>query len=121
MPYKSDKIKIAGTSYDRRIKLTEEACEKIRYLYRTSIHSQRKLAKIFGVSRSLIVMVLNPAIREKYNAQYRERMKDGRYRKSKEENARVAREHRRYKRQLFVEGKIKNSMKNEQEKKRRDF
>lgn len=115
MPYKSDKIKIAGTSYDRRVKLTDKECEEIKYLYKTSIHSQRKLARMFGVSQSLIVMILNPAIREKYNAQYRERMKDGRYRKSREESARVAREYRRYKRQLFVEGKIQNNIKNEQE------
>ena len=45
MPYKSDKIKIAGTSYDRRVKLTDKEREEIKYLYKTSVHSQRKLAK----------------------------------------------------------------------------
>lgn len=40
MPYKSDKIKIAGTSYDRRVKLTDKEREEIKYLYKTSVHSQ---------------------------------------------------------------------------------
>lgn len=110
MPYKSDKIRIAGTSYDRRLKLTREEREKIKYLYDTSVHSQRKLASMFNVSRSLIAMVVNPAIRERSNARYRERMRNGRYRKSREERARLAREHRKYKRQLFVDGKIKDSV-----------
>lgn len=121
MPYKSDKIKIAGTSYDRRVKLTDGEREEIKYLYKTSVHSQRKLASMFNVSRSLIAMVLNPERLQRARELFKERRKDGRYNVSRKERARIIREHRRYKRQLFVEGKIQSSMKNEQEETRGNF
>ena len=51
MPYKSEKIKIAGTKYDRRIKLTKDQKEYIRWLREEEKLSQMKLAKMFGVSK----------------------------------------------------------------------
>ena len=95
--------------------------EEIKYLYKTSVHSQRKLASMFNVSRSLIAMVLNPERLQRARELFKERRKDGRYNVSRKERARIIREHRRYKRQLFVEGKIQNSMKNEQEETRGNF
>lgn len=121
MPYRSEKIKIAGTIYDRRAKLTAEEREEIKYLYQTSVHNQRKLAAMFHVSRSLIAMIVNPERLKRSSKLLKERKREGRYGISKEERARIIREHRRYKQRLFVEGKIQNSMKNEQEKERRDF
>lgn len=121
MPYRSEKIKIAGTFYDRRVKLTAEEREEIKYLYKTSVHSQRKLADMFHVSRSLIGMVVNPERLERVRELFKERRREGKYKVSKEERARIIREHRRYKQRLFVEGKIQNSMKNEQEETKSDF
>ena len=92
MPYKSDKIKIAGTSYDRRVKLTDNEREEIKYLYKTSVHSQRKLASMFNVSRSLIAMVLNPERLQRARELFKERRKDGRYNVSRKERARIIRE-----------------------------
>ena len=46
MPYKSDKIKIAGTSYDRRVKLTDKEREEIKYLYKTSVQGKEKGRKV---------------------------------------------------------------------------
>ena len=62
MPYKSEKIKIQGTMFDRRRKLTEEQKEEIRKKYSTGLVGQRPLAKEYGVSRGLIQVILNPNI-----------------------------------------------------------
>lgn len=47
MPYKSEKIRIAGTKYDRRIKLTPDQKEYIKWLREKQLISYSKLAKIF--------------------------------------------------------------------------
>ena len=106
MPYKSEKIKIANTEYDRRIKLTEEQRKEIREKYATGTVGHRPLAKEYGVSRSLIRLVVDEERYEKSKADFRERRKDGRYNKSKEELNQLAREKRRYKQKLYLEGKI---------------
>ena len=100
MPYKSEKIKIAGTEFDRRRKLSEEDKECIRELRRTDGLSQRKLAAMFGVSRRLIQYILDPA-KAKRNVEIH---KPHIY--SKEEWAETVRNHRRYKQKLYKEGKI---------------
>ena len=58
MPYKSEKIIIAKSEFDRRRKLSESDKEEIRRL--SSEYSQRYLAKMFGVSRRLIVFTIYP-------------------------------------------------------------
>ena len=106
MPYKSEKIRIAGTKYDRRRKLTDEQKKYIRWLSEEEKLSQRKLAAMFDVSRRLITFILDP---EKYRRN-KERIKklksDGRYKYTKEEWAEVMREHRRYKESLHKNGDI---------------
>lgn len=106
MPYKSEKIKIANTEYDRRIKLTEEQRKEIREKYATGTVGHRPLAKEYGVSRSLIRYVVDEEKYEKSKADFRERRKDGRYNKNKEENNKIMREIRKYKQKLYLEGKI---------------
>lgn len=106
MPYKSEKIKIANTEYDRRIKLTEEQRKEIREKYATGTVGHRPLAKEYGVSRSLIRYVVDEEKYEKSKAYFRERRKDGRYNKSKEENNKIMKERRKYKQKLYLEGKI---------------
>lgn len=108
MPRKSEKIKIAGTSYDRREKLTEAQRAEIRERYENEGLSTRRLAAEYGVSRRLITFVLDP---DKYNRareQFKERRKDGRYKPSPEEWAATIREHRNYKNELFKKGLIKD-------------
>lgn len=107
MPYKSEKIKIANTEYDRRIKLTEEQKKEIREKYATGTVGHRPLAKEYGVSRSLIRYVVDEEKYEKSKAYFRERRKDGRYNKSKEENNKIMKERRKYKQKLYLEGKIR--------------
>ena len=103
MPYKSEKIKLSPTQ-DRRRKLTDEQKEEIKKLYATGLIGQRPLAKQFGVSRSLIQVIVNPEIAEKKKQRIKEHWRD--YRPSKEEWAETIREHRHYKQELYLKGEL---------------
>lgn len=106
MPYRSERIKIEGTVYDRRRKLTEAQKEEIRLLRRQTGLSYNKIAERYGVSKRMIMFVVNP---EKYavaREQFKERQREGRYQVSREERASIVREHRHYKQGLHKEGKI---------------
>ena len=106
MPYKSEHIKIQGTEYDRRRKLTEEDKNYIKLLYEKEKMSQRELASMFGVSKRKIQFILDPD-KEKRNKELRKQhIKEGRYKCTKEERASIMREHRRYKEKLHKENKI---------------
>ena len=103
MPYKSEKLKLPPTK-DRRRKLTDEQKEEIRKIYATGICGTRPLAKQFGVSRSLIQVIVNPAIAEKKKQRMKERWRD--YRPSKEEWNKIKKEHRQYKQNLYLQGEL---------------
>ena len=103
MPYKSEKIKLSPTQ-DRRRKLTDEQKKEIKKLYATGLVGQRPLAKQFGVSRSLIQIIVNPEIAEKKKQRIKEHWRD--YRPSKEEWAETIREHRHYKQELYLKGEL---------------
>lgn len=104
MPYKSEKIKIQGSMLDRRRRLSEEQKEEIRRIYATGVCGTRPLARQFGVSRSVIQVTVNPAIAEKRRQYVKENWR--RYQKFGEEHAKEIRQTRRYKQQLYLEGKI---------------
>ena len=106
MPYKSEKIKLPK-EHDRRIKLTDEQREEIRNKYQSGLYSQRKLAEEYSVSRRLITFILDETKLEKAKEQLKERKADGRYKPSKEEWAETIREHRKYKQELYLKGKLK--------------
>lgn len=99
MPYKSEKIKIEGSEFDRRVKLTQDDREAIIRLHNDGA-SQRSLARQFGVSRRLIQFIIDPS---KLEAN-RERLKRMQYRDKN--HTKAIREHRRYKHRLYLEGKI---------------
>lgn len=103
MPYKSEKIKLPQTK-DRRRKLTDEQKEEIRLIYAEGKVGTRPLAKQFGVSRSLIQVIVNPDIAERKKQRIKEHWRD--YRPSKEEWAETMREHRHYKQALYLKGEI---------------
>ena len=106
MPYKSEKIKIAGTSHDRRRKLTEDQKEYIRWLREEEKLSQRQLAAMFGVSRRLITFILDPDKEKRNNARAKQLRAEVRYKYTKEEWAEVMKEHRHYKEKLHKGGVI---------------
>lgn len=106
MPYTSEKIKIVGTCFDRRRKLSEDKKEYIRWLREEEKISYQKLADMFNVSKRMIIFVCNPEKYEKNKEQFKERKKKGLYKYNKEEWSSIMREHRRYKQELHLEGKI---------------
>lgn len=107
MPFTSERIKISGTQYDRRIKLSDDQKQLIRWLREEEQISYQKLADMFNVSKRTIIFVCNPEKYEKAREQFKNRRKDGRYKASKEEWSKTIREHRHYKQELYLEGKIK--------------
>ena len=115
MPYKSEKLKIAGTKYDRRVKLTPEQKEEIRKNVQGL--SQRKLAIMYEVSRRTIQFILDP---EKQKENLKRKAERGGYSQyyDKDKNAEYVREHRRYKQSLFINKELKlnnNGIKNNRE------
>lgn len=104
MPFVSTKIRIDGTKYDRRRKLTIDQRKQIINLHNDgkSIHS---LAKKFDVSRRLIQFITNP---EAYKENRKRHEENGGWRLyyDKGSHTRRIREHRTYKQQLYVDGLI---------------
>lgn len=107
MPYKSEKITISGTQYDRRQKLTPEQRAEIYHRYHTEDVSQRQLAREYGVSRRLITYIIEPDRMEKVRERLRRCKAKGMYKPDKKKWAATVREHRHYKQELFKRGKIK--------------
>lgn len=61
MPYKSEKIKIAGTKYDKRRKLSPDQVKAIKLLKEQG-YSYRQLAAMFGCSKWTVQNLINPQI-----------------------------------------------------------
>lgn len=59
MPYKSEKIPIAGTKLDLRRKLSDEQRRAVKILADQG-YSQRKLAEMFGCSKGTIQQIVAP-------------------------------------------------------------
>ena len=104
MPYKfeTDKRKIPR-ELDRRVKLSLEDREKIKEYYGKI--SQRKLAKLFGVSRRLIQFIGDPE-------QYEKNKGIRRYYYDKDKHREYMKNHRRWKKQLNDKGKLEGKWKN---------
>jgi transposase len=64
MPYRSEKILIAGTKHDSRRKLSKEQKQAIVILKREG-YSYRKLAEMFGVSKWTVQSIIRPPSRHK--------------------------------------------------------
>jgi ribosome-binding protein aMBF1 (putative translation factor) len=105
MPYKSERIKIEGTQYDRRVKLSPDKKEYVRWLREEEKLSYNQLAKMFGVSKRLIQFVCNPEIHQKAKERFKELRKDGRYYDREAHNESV-KSMRKWKQELYLENKI---------------
>lgn len=103
MPYKSEKMRLSETQ-DRRRRLTTEQHEQIRKLYETGLYSHNQLAIMFGCSKSRIGQIVNPERHEKVRARIKEHWRD--YQKKGEAWNAIQREHRRYKQELYLNGKL---------------
>ena len=103
MPYKSEKIiKLAGTSKDRRRKLTDKQKDEIAALKGTM--SQRECAKRYGVSRRTIQFLWDPD-KHKRNLQCRQERGGSKQYYNKEKQKQYMKRHRHYKQDLFLSSK----------------
>lgn len=103
MPYKSERIKIAGGKYDRRIKLTPQDKEDIKELTGLSI---RAVARMYGVDKRLIQFILYPEKQEKNKLDRKGRGGSARY-YNREKQKEYMKKHRHHKQNLYLKGKIK--------------
>ena len=106
MPYLSEKIKIEKTEFDRRIKLTDDDKELIKWLREEEQISYQKLADRFKVSKRTIIFIIKPETLDACKKKRAERGGSKIY-YNKDEHRETQKEHRQYKQKLFVEQKIK--------------
>lgn len=64
MPYKSEKIKIAGTRFDNRRRLSLDQVRAIKFLKENG-YSYRQLATMFGCSKWAIQNIIHPPTKAK--------------------------------------------------------
>ena len=105
MPYKSEKIKLKGLQ-DRRKRLTDEQRELIKELYGTGYYSLNDLAKRFDVSKKTILLIVNSDSAEKAKQYRKEHWKE--WQGTKEEHREAIKKTRRYKYELYKNGKLKD-------------
>lgn len=105
MPYKSEKIKLPR-ELDRRVKLTDEQREDIRREYAEGAASTRTLAARYNVSRRTIQYTIHPERYERLKERFKQNRADGRYKPTKTEWAATVRDHRRYKQELYKQGRL---------------
>lgn len=103
MPYKSEKIKIEGTKFDRRRKLTDDDKRDI-FINELGL-SIRQLALKYNVSRRTIQFILYPERQEQCLKRRQERGGSKIY-YNPETWAETMKEHRRYKQELKKRGEI---------------
>lgn len=104
MPYKSEKFKLQGLQ-DRRRRLTDKQREEIKELYGTGFYSLNDLAKKFDVSKKTILLIVNKESAEKAKQYRKEHWQE--WQRKGEEHNKAIRDTRRYKNQLYKNGKLK--------------
>ena len=104
MPYKSEKIKLNETQ-DRRKRLTTEQRKEIEELYGTGNYSLNNLAKMFQVSKKTILLIVNKDSAEKAKQYRKEHWRE--WQRTGEEWNETIKNTRKYKQQLYKEGKLK--------------
>ena len=111
MPRKSEKMKIDNPKLDKRIKILPSQYEQVKEDY-IKLKSLRKVALKYGVDKATISKIVNPNQAERMRQQaikssieLRERIKrDDEYRLKRNESMR---KHRKYKDDLYKQGKLK--------------
>ena len=102
-PYaKAQTIPLDGLE-DRRRRLTEAQKAEIRDLYAKGDIGMRSLASLFGVSRSLISILVNPERAAKVKARGAAHWKDYRRKYGKDYAAAAARHTKNYKYRVYLE------------------
>lgn len=106
-PYaKAQTIRLQGMQ-DRRRRLTDKDKDDIRRLYAEGKHSMMSLARIYNVSKSLILITVNPERARRVKERVREHWSDYAYKYGKEYRARMARNVKNHHYRLFKAGELK--------------
>lgn len=108
MPAKVDKIYIKNEKLDKRVKLL--AHQKLEIFNNKEGLSQRKLAKLYGVSRRTIQFILDPE-KLKRNKEARELLGGSKAYYDKEKHTKAMKVHRDYKRELLDKNLIGKNVK----------
>lgn len=106
MPRKSDTVAINNEKLDRRVKLTAQDKELVKWLREEEQISYQKLADRFGVSKRLIIFICKPETKIKDLENRAKRGGSKIYYDRESHNASV-KDHRDYKKELFQQGLIK--------------
>lgn len=85
---------------DRRIRLSDEDKEEIRYKHKNG-QSITSLAKDYGVNKRAVQFVIYPERYEHAKMLARKRRSDGRYKTTKEQHRAMMADHRRHKREVL--------------------
>ena len=104
MPYKSEAIKIQGTKYDARRRITDKMRAEI--LGEEGKLSQRVTARKYGVSRRSVVFIWFPERLARSKELFKIRRLDGRY-YNKKKHTKAIKRLRSKKQDLYVKGIIK--------------
>lgn len=105
-PYaKAQTIKLDGL-LDRRRVLTDKQKAEIRELYAKGGIGTRRIAAMYGCSRSLVCIIVNPERARRVRERFAEHWKEYSQKYGKNERARAMRNWRNYKYRLFKEGVI---------------
>ena len=105
-PYaKAQKVPYIGLQ-DRRRKLTDAQRAEILKLHDEQGLGCRTIAKMFGVSRSLVRIICIPEVAEKIRKRVAENWRKYREQRGKSENARIMRKFRNRKYKCFMRGEL---------------
>ena len=105
MPYISSGIIIAKTQYDRRIRLSDQDKDDTKEMYKNG-SSIRSIARHFNVDKRSIQFILFPERLER-NKQLRAERGGSKEYYDKDKWKETMKEHRKYKHNLYLKGKIK--------------
>ena len=108
MPYKSEKIKL-NELQDRRKRLTDKQREEIERLYGTGFYSLNDLAKKYNVSKKSILLIVNKESAEKAKQYRKDHWRE--WQRVREEHNEAIRKTRKYKQELYKQGKLKEENK----------
>lgn len=97
------RVKITGTDYDRRRKLTVDESDYAHYLYNVKKYSLSRIAKMFKMSTPGIMWVVDDEYRSRKQEYNRNNRSTG---MSHEEWLKARNERVEYKKELLREGKV---------------
>lgn len=106
MPRKSDTVSINNEKLDRRVKLTAQDKELVKWLREEEQISYQKLADRFGVSKRLVIFICKPESKIK-DLENRAKRGGSKIYYDRETHNASMKDHRDYKKELFQQGLIK--------------